>query len=670
MPDFSTFRNELNNQIAKVLQAKNLYQTGVDRDEIWELYLDSFPAGTNEVYRTNREYDCSCCRSFIKNFAGVVSILDHKLVSVWDFIPSSDTFKPVVAALRDSVHAAEVTGLYVPGQRSFGQAVSREFVDGACKVWEHMFVSIPTKHMKTPSQASECSSTLHLLERAIVEITPDSMGIVLELVAQNSLYRGAEWKSQVETIQIVQQGYAAASDKKSFLLDKVEALSPATARIRNSAIGTLLIDLSEGMEIEPALARYEKVVAPANYKRPKPVFTAKMVEDAQMKIAELGYGDSLERRFAHMEDITVNNVLFANRDAAVALGGTVFDELKSSAKKKPQTFNKVVEIGIEDFIENVLPTASAVEAYLDSGLSQNFVSLIAPQNQHAKSMFKWENNFSWAYSGNLADSDTKERVRKAGGAVDGVLRFSLRWNDNNDNESDLDAHCLVAGAHIYYANHQPGAAGGGSLDVDNRMPGGKVAVENISWPKKATMPIGDYDFSVHNYCACQNWAGFSCEIEFDGVIHTFVHSSPLDNGKTANIATVTLSKGGQFSIKPHLESGQVAGREVWGVQTGDFCPVSVCMRSPNYWDERGQGSQHYFFMLSGCQNPDLPSGFFNEYLDPALSPHRKVFEALTNKMRVKPDTKQLSGLGFCATKRQSLVVRVTGNIQRVLKIVF
>ena len=41
----------------------------VDKDEMYNLYLDSFPVGTNAIYRTRREHDCSCCRGFIKNTA-------------------------------------------------------------------------------------------------------------------------------------------------------------------------------------------------------------------------------------------------------------------------------------------------------------------------------------------------------------------------------------------------------------------------------------------------------------------------------------------------------------------------------------------------------------------------------------------------------------------------
>jgi hypothetical protein len=71
----------------------------------------------------------------------------------------------------------------------------------------------------------------------------------------------------------------------------------------------------------------------------------------------------------------------------------------------------------------------------------NLLSLISPVDPTAKTMFKWPNNFCWSYAGELADS-IKERVKRAGGAVDGDLRCSLSWF----NYDDLDLHLIEPGA--------------------------------------------------------------------------------------------------------------------------------------------------------------------------------------------------------------------------------
>lgn len=109
---------------------------------------------------------------------------------------------------------------------------------------------------------------------------------------------------------------------------------------------------------------------------------------------------------------------------------------------------------------------------------------------------------------------------------------------------------------------------------------------------------------------------------------------------------------------------------IWNIDTNKFHKVNVMMLSPNYWDEQGIGNKHYFFMLDDCKNPEPVRGFFNEYLNSELTPHRKVFEVLADKMKTPYQEHQLSGLGFSSTMRNSVIVKVDGTFSRTLKVNF
>ena len=61
---------------------------------------------------------------------------------------------------------------------------------------------------------------------------------------------------------------------------------------------------------------------------------------------------------------------------------------------------------------------------------------------------------------------------------------------------------------------------------------------------------------------------------------------------------------------------------------------------------------------------------FNEYLKEELLKHKRVFEALGAKTAVKDDPEQLSGIGFSVTKHDNVIVKVKGNTERTMKVIF
>jgi len=74
--------------------------------------------------------------------------------------------------------------------------------------------------------------------------------------------------------------------------------------------------------------------------------------------------------------------------------------------------------------------------------------------------------------------------------------------------------------------------------------------------------------------------------------------------------------------------------------------------------------------LDECNNPEDARGFFNEYLSAELTPERKVLEVLGGKMKAPHTDDQLSGLGFSSTQRNEVLVKVVGNVDKVVKVIF
>lgn len=684
--EFKDFRNMISDHFKTMTKdVDRLFEVGVDKDEMWNTYLDSFPTGTNEIFRKRREYDCSCCRQFVKQIGSAVVIKNNKLETIWDLGIHDDKFEPVAKAMSDFVRRHCVTDVYVSKFKKVGTEYNYEqYENGTMKKWEHFQIILDDKFVdKTARSIGDIKGgfrdTKNVFKRSLDEISMDALETVLELINSNTLYKGEEWKTILMEFKRYKKEYEKLSSddvRDLYTWENSVKAGIAIGRIRNHSIGTLLVNVSNEMDLDTAVKKYEQIVAPTNYKRPKAIFAKKMLEDAKKTISELGYMDSLNRRFATLDDITVNNILFSNKDAAKRISDSsdIFGELEKQAVVNPRKFSRVEEITANDFIKNVLPSAKEVEVLVENKHSNNFVSLIAPCNKDSKSMFKWNNGLSWAYSGNITDSDMKQNVKAAGGNVDGVLRFSIQWNEDGRDNCDLDAHCIEPNRNeIYFSNCRKPSLSSmtGQLDVDIIHPNGKVAVENITWSDKSKMKPGVYKFFVNQYSGSAR-NGFRAEIEFNGEIYSFDYSNSMRTGQDVYVADVILDTNGEFTIKEKISgNSKVSSRTVWGISTNEFTPVSVVCYSPNYFDEQdGIGHRHLFFMLNGCKNDEEPNGYYNEFLKSELEKHKRVFEALGSKCHVEDSEDQLSGIGFSMTKRAELVVKVKGATERILKIKF
>jgi len=287
--DFNELKTRQQQHITEMLDGQNqLFMADIDTDVLWNLYLDSFPPGTNEIYRERREYNCSCCRHFVKSFGGVVVISDGAVKTIWDFRTGCRAYDLVLIALSRYVRYRPIKDVFFTKETAFGTDKNFELSpapDGtAFRTWEHFYFKLPSKfttksHETIASLTGAARDVRNVFKRSLDEISSEAVSTIQELISQKSLYKGDEWAGALTAFKRLQDVYRSLDSQKKelFCWAKSVEVGGAIGKIRNHSIGTLLIDLSNGVEINEAVRKYETIVAPSNYKRPKAIFTQAMI---------------------------------------------------------------------------------------------------------------------------------------------------------------------------------------------------------------------------------------------------------------------------------------------------------------------------------------------------------------------------------------------------------
>lgn len=665
--EFFYFKKDVEAAFIKMMEAGKLFIVNVDNDLLWMGYLLSFPEGEER-----QSHNCNACKSFIRHMGKAVSIdpVTYEIKTFWDDVHTPG-YEKTAADLAQLVKEAAICNIFMQDMNEFHGCDHniQRLPDGSTRQWNHLYVNLPityrfnerTSHFSSLAAfKGDVVARRGVFMRSLTELKTEAVETVIDLIEDNNLYRGSEFLKSLQEFLKVKKSVEGITNLENYCWLHYD--NPI-AKIRNTAMGTLLINLSEGMDLERAVKAYETIMAPTNYKRPNAIITKKQIADAQKKVEELGLVDALPRRHAQVEDISVNDVLFVNRDTAKRMiGGSMLDMLSADKPVNPKEFTKATEITIEQFLNDILPGSTNVEALVENNHISNFVTLTAPVNKDAGNLFKWNNNFAWVYNGSVADS-FKEKVKAAGGNVEGFMRCSLHWF----NFDDLDVHVMEPnGREIYYGNRRSYNTGG-ELDVDMNAGSGKTrdAVENIVWTDRSKLAPGRYTVWVNQFNRREHIdVGFEFEIEVDGELHKFAYDKAVYGNVT--VAYIDVSHKG-ITVSPVLPSNaSYKSKTEWGIDTMKFQKVSCIMLSPNYWEGNNIGNKHYFFMIDGCKNPDPVRGFFNEYLRPDLEKqHHRVFEALASKAKTEYSDNQLSGLGFSSTQRNELIVKVDNKTFKI-----
>lgn len=698
------FREAIQKKFDLMQSSGKLFRVVLTGQEIWDLYLKSMGSS---IFRdpNSSEWNCKLCSNWVRRYSNIVSInSNYEIETMFDVeLPSESQYYNTVKILATAIKNSKIVNVFFETYQELNSLnyekcsktanvfqlgipsnVKRYTTEEVQKfgvvnthdiyTFNHFALKVNKEFVDQSGKSVEAimgdyRSAYDVFRRGMETISLDTLELVRDLINQGSLLDGTTHLFKVEAMIQLKKEYndLAKTQRDNWFWDKSYKFQ--LAKFRNELIGTLCVELTEGEELNKAITTWNKRVDPANYMKAIAPITKFQIAEAQKFVVENGYEESFNRRCATLDDIKISEILHSNVGDGTIKKVSIFDNVKAtSTQHKRSEFDGVETVGIEKFMKDILPTCTSVEAFLTNNQEGNLVTLTTSA-ENSKPIFKWDNPFSWTFNGNLAGkSMIKEEVKSKGGKVDGVLRFSMMWADGNGDNSDLDLHCIEPTNFKIYFGKKVSPYTGGNLDIDITQPGGKLAVENITYPSINRMQDGIYKLFVHQF-ANRNSKGFKAEIEFDGELYSYTYDKSV-NGNV-QVAEVTL-KNGKFTIKHILPATDGIGvsKELYGLETNKFHKVNLVCLTPNHWGTNNVGNKHYLFMLEGCKSPTSIRGFHNENLLSELAQYRKVLEVLGTVQMVESTDKQLSGLGYNSTVREELILRLSGSHKRVIKVKF
>lgn len=719
------FNTKVQARFAEMAATGKLFRVNITGQQVWDKYLESFQDGDDPVFRDpeSSTHNCNFCNNFIRRYGNIVALdAEYKIMSLFDFDIEGE-FKNVAKELSTLIKSGQISEVFFETYAELNglpyekcnkrQDTYRLGIDTNTKRYtreeaaaynegkdesewpvkpnqvvkfDHVHLDLPKAFvsmaaLSVASINAKYVSACEVFQRTMEDIPLATLTLVRDLINQNSILDGEADLPKVEALITMKTAYEQTSidDRDNWCW--VTSHGFKFAKVKNDLIGVLLTDLAEGMNLMDACKLWNKRKDPVNYMRAVAPFTETQKKNAAKKIKELGVEESFVRRLATIDDIKASEILHINSGKGEIAEVSILDSIKApSHQHKKNEFKNVEEVSIEKFMSDILPGCTSVEAYLTNKHKGNMVNMTTTKDDADKPIFKWGNSYSYTFNGNLAGkSMIKEAVKSEGGAVDGVLRFSIMWAEGNDDDSDLDAHAQERnsrGSNTIMYSRKSSSLTQGKLDIDIRHPrshkanrhGAKV-VENITYPSIERLKGSTIKFLVHQFSG-RGSKGFKAEIEFDGQLFTYEQVGAVRGMNP--VATVECDANGEFTIKHHREvtEGETASVELYGLQTNQFHKVNLACLSPNHWGENSTGNKYYMFMLDGCKAPGPVRTFHSENLIPELHDIRGVLDVLGDTVTVPSTEKQLAGLGFNATVHDELIVKLSGSHKRTVKIKF
>ena len=127
---FKLFTEKVQQQLKQMQKDGKLFTIKATKNEVWELYLASFPKGSSHIYKERNEYDCNVCKNFIRDVGNAVIIKNGKLETIWNIKIDDPTYQTVCNALNSFVKSQPIANIYSNTQIQVGAAKTIQQLEG------------------------------------------------------------------------------------------------------------------------------------------------------------------------------------------------------------------------------------------------------------------------------------------------------------------------------------------------------------------------------------------------------------------------------------------------------------------------------------------------------------------------------------------------------------
>lgn len=404
----------------------------VECDGLWDLYLSGFTDADERQH-----HNCYCCKRFIEQYGGIVTISDDGLHSsvLWHTDDVPVEYRASFEAMSKAVRRSAIQGVFVSADKVWGTPEAGG--------WQHFFVTPPAsivhnKRTMTPFQVmAEKKEDFKNVRRSLADFNEHTLSTAMTLLETDSLYRAEKVIGPARWLNRLHAARKTAKNKDGVIWRAIATAPAGFCHPRSSMIGSLLEDIADGLSYDAVSRRFSAKMHPLSYQRPRAAPTEGAIAQAEKITEQLGAAGSLTRRFARLDEVKA--IWRPARKESPKSDNGLFGHLKVKDETPQQMRIPAKTMTWEKFQRDILLSAERIELFVPS--HESFAALVTAVNQDAPPIIQWDteecrNPVSW-YFWHGGSPATQFGVRaNTFTDVDAITLKPSMWNGGYDHQGD------------------------------------------------------------------------------------------------------------------------------------------------------------------------------------------------------------------------------------------